>query len=348
MLGALALAGCGELKGLEGTAPPLVSFQVAFFDDLTPVRPPEVTGETELRLALVWGAPWLPEPFCVQAPETPEVAAVIAAGCRDPFAFTPAAVTASVPIAPFGDTSLVLDALPPADVVVGDVTARVAYGSLVVFDDRDGSHELELVRPNEKTDGPGPPDIVYGATFVSMTEPDIRVAYREGRFDFLSAFYPRSGCSPPEPGFSLVGAGGFTREAGLEAVRAGMLPAQDPSSCFWSPPSALTVGIAPRPPAQVQEVACLQPRGRPGAARYSEPPSNAPDLTDRVTACARLPASDAGGNPSSPMELVVSARRTDRCKGLTHYVLRGCSYDVACPRPDWDHTESPPSWWPCP
>src|SRR4029079_11523083 len=80
----LLAAACGKLQGFDGEATPLVSFQVVFHGDLAPLRPPGVTDTHALRVALVWGAQWLTEPFCVLPPESPEAAAVIAAGCRDP------------------------------------------------------------------------------------------------------------------------------------------------------------------------------------------------------------------------------------------------------------------------
>ena len=115
-----------------------------FQGDVAPLRPAGVTDEHALRVALVWGAQWLTEPFCVLPAESPEAAAVIDAGCRDPFGFVPALVSVSVPIAVDVPATLTLSQLPAADVMVGDVTARVAYGSLVVFDDRNGSGTLEL------------------------------------------------------------------------------------------------------------------------------------------------------------------------------------------------------------
>lgn len=354
-LGALSLAACGELKGLDGPAPPVVSFDAWFSNDLTPLRPPGVTEERQLRAALVWGAPWLPEPFCVLPPESEQAAAVIAAGCRDPFGFVPAAVTASVRVKQYGGASVGLDGPPAADVMVGDASGRVAYGSLVVFDDRDGSGALELARAHgtaggastaQEIDVPDAPDLIYGASFVTMTENDFRVAYREGRFDASSTFYPRAGCAPPEPGFSLVGARGFSREEGLAAVLAGTLPAQDPASCFGVSPDGTSIGVIARSPAEVQEVACAQATS--GAARYREPPTDAPDLTDRVAACVHVPALETAGAPSGLMQMVVSGRSTDRCKGLTHYVLRGCSGNPTCAQPEWDLTAAPPPWWPCP
>ncbi|HWJ55882.1 MAG TPA: hypothetical protein VNR90_06675, partial [Vicinamibacterales bacterium] len=115
----LLAAACGRLQGFEGEAPPLATFNVLFQGDLAP-------AQHALRVALVWGAQWLTEPFCVLPPESPEAADVIAAGCRDPFGFVPNVVSVGVPIAVGEPATLTLTQLPAADVMVGDVTARVA------------------------------------------------------------------------------------------------------------------------------------------------------------------------------------------------------------------------------
>ena len=382
-MGLLALGACGKLQNFGGPEPPLVSFHARFDGDLAPLRPAGVTSERSLRLALVWGAQWLTEPFCVLPPESSEVAAVIAAGCRDPFGFVPSRVDASVALLPGEPVTLPLLQLPTADVLVGDVTARVAYGSLVVFDDRDGSDTLELSFPRRgPIGGPGggprvnpdvtdASDIVYGASFVTMTVPDQRVAYREGGFNENGAFYPRAGCPAPAPAFSIAAAGGFSAPAALAATLAGTLPAEDPATCSDGAPDAIEVGIPARAPAEVQEVSCDE-RSVTGAPRYREPPVEEPDFTDRKVACAHLPSFDTGGGlggllggaggaggaagagdgnaGASQLQLVVSGRPTDRCKGVTHYVLRGCREDQSCGLPDWDYTADPTTipWWPCP
>jgi hypothetical protein len=246
--------------------------------------------------------------------------------------------------------------------MVGDITARVAYGSLVVFDDVDDSGTLELARPLRPPSGvprEGPPepngfstDIIRGASFVTMTAPDQRVAYREGAFIAASAFYPRAGCEPPPPpGFSVLAAGGFSAAAGLASALAGTLPPEDPSKCTAAAPADATIEIALLAPADLQEVGCEE-RTDDSSVRYREPPAQEPDLADlasRMFACAHLPAFDTGGgSPASDLvQLVMSGRSFDRCKGLTHYTLRGCREDVNCPIPDWDFTASPPAWWPC-
>jgi hypothetical protein len=355
-LAALLVTGCGKLEGFGGAAPPLASFNVVLHGDLAP--PGGVASVHALRVGLVWGAQWLTEPFCVLPAESPEVAAVIDAGCRDPFGFVPATASVSVPIDVDVPATLTLVQLPSADVMVGDITARVAFGSLVVFDDRDDTGTLELATPIRAPSGGGrnrpepvqsfSADVIHGASFVTMTAPDQRVAYREGAFDTASAFYPRAGCEPPLPGFSVLAAGGFSAAAGLASALAGELPPEDPATCSVAPPADATIEIAARQPPDVQEVGCDE-RTDDSSVRYREPPANAPDLASRVVACAHLPTFDtSAGSPASDLiQLVVSGRATDRCKGLTHYTLRGCREDVNCPIPDWDFTASPPAWWPC-
>ena len=119
-----------------------------FNGDLAPLRPRRRRRRHALRVALVWGAQWLTEPFCILPAESPEAAAVIAAGCRDPFGFVPAACRPACRSTVDVPATLTLVQLPAADVMVGDITARVAYGSLVVYDDRDGTGTLELATPH--------------------------------------------------------------------------------------------------------------------------------------------------------------------------------------------------------
>ena len=351
-----ALAGCGGLQGFGGPVPPLVTFQVQVNGDLGPYRPPGVASERSLQVALVWGDQWQTEPFCILPAESPDAATVIANGCRDPFGFVPLLVGATVPVTIGVPASISLYSLPSADVMVGDVTSRVAYASLVVYDDRDGSGTLELALPHRTpTGGRGGEernrdtvdsgDVIYGASFVTMTAHDERVSFLEGTYT-PSAFYPRAGCDNPAPGFSVLSAGGFSAAAGLASAVTGILPAENRADCANATPDAAVITFDVTAPASVQEVACLE-RTTDSSVRYREPPTTMPDFTGRTTACAHLPAFDAG-DQSSLIQLVVTGRPQDRCVGLTHYTLRGCRENVACPVPDWDFTNAPPSWWPCP
>lgn len=357
LVGVVGGGGCGGgggLQGFGGPPTPLVTFPVLVSGDVAAAHPPGDPGTASLRVALVWGAQWLTEAFCIRPADSPEAQAAIDAGCRDPFAFVPARVAADVPVVIGTPASLSLFDLPAADVMVGDITARVAHGTMVLYDDRDGDGTLGLATPHRTSGGgPGPPqpnvrdspDVVYGASFVTMTAPDQRVVFREGQFN-ETAFYPRSGCPHPRPGFSVVHAGGFSRDAGLMTALNGQLPLEDPASCTPEGESDPVIEIAVQDPASVQEVSCVQ-RSDDSSIRYREPPADAPDFGGRVTACAHLP-SFTDGPPSGPIQLVVSGRSSDRCMGLTHYTLRGCRQDVACAAPDWDFTATPPAWWPCP
>jgi hypothetical protein len=353
LLSVTTLAGCSGLAGLGGPTSPLVAFDVKVTGDLATVQS-QGNASPALRVALVWGAQWQTEPFCILPAESVASGAVIAAGCRDPFGFVPLRVAADVPVTVGATASVPLYDLPAADVMVGPVTARVAYGSMVIYDDRNGNGTLELSAPHhtpsggdDRGQGDEPADstdVVFGASFITMTAPDQRVAFREGQF-IRSAFYPRSGCEDPMLQFSVLGAGGFSAAAGL-ASKAGSLPAEDPTTCTQTAPSAALFEIPLQSPAGVHEVACTE-RANDSTIRYRQPPTDAPDLSGRLSACAHLPSFDAGGLRDLT-QFVVSGRTTDLCEGLTHYTLRGCRENVSCPVPDWDLTATPPAWWPCP
>jgi hypothetical protein len=342
---ALAAPACGDLVGFGGEVPPLATITV------------RATGEIagDLRVAVVWGAQWLPEPLCILPPDSAEVEAVIAAGCRDPLAFTPARVAASAPLVANTDTPLALDDLPAADVMVGSLDARIAYASLVVFDDVDHSGTLELATPArlpQRMTGPDDDDeelvsrdVILGASFVSMTEPDRRLAFREGAYA-PTGYYPRRGCGEPPPGFSVVSAGGFSLEAAITATAAGELPAQDPATCAEVALDATTVEIPVRDPRELLEVGCLR-RLSDSSVRYAQPTDD-PGLANRSYACAGIPTFP--GEPAIDLvQLVVTGLPDDRCRGLTHYTLRGCDEGgLECDTPEWDFVATPPAWWPCP
>jgi hypothetical protein len=353
---AASLAGCGNLQGLGGPSTPLVTFNFKVNGDIASVRPPGVDSERALQVALVWGEQWLTEPFCLPTQHPDSANGVVMNGCRDPFGFVPARVGADVPITIGVPGSISLQDLPSSDLMVGDITSRVAYASLVVYDDRDGDGTLGLALPHRlPSAGPGPPqmdtndtpDIVYGASFLTMTAPDQRIGYLEG-FYTASAFYPRNGCDPPPSGFSVLSAGGFSAADAFALVLQGMLPPEDSTTCHISsePPDQM-IDIPIKGPAVAAEAGCME-RTDDSSTRYRQPPfDRAPDLINRMSACAPLPSFEAGDQPNLT-QLVVTGRTFDRCIGLTHYTLRGCRNNVACAVPQWDYTANPPPWWPCP
>lgn len=338
------VAACDDLGEFSGAPATLATVHVT------------ATGAADLQVALVWGTQWLPEPLCFLPPATPALAAVVAAGCRDVLAFTPARASTTARVERDVPTTLEVVQLPSADVMVGGLTARLAFASLVVFDDVDGDGLLTLGRPRLLPTGVfhgggGPDDDdaaervgdpIAGASFVSMTEPDRRLAFREGTF-VETGFYPRHGCAAPPRGFSVLAAGGFTLEAAIAATVAGALPAQDLAACSEQPPEAATIDIALRP---VPEVACEQ-RRVDSSVRYRDPPDPSP-LDGHAFACTSIPALGDEDPTAGIVQLVVASGPDEVCKGLTHYTLVGCDDgELVCDHYDWDLRANPPGWWPC-
>jgi hypothetical protein len=320
-------------------------------------------GPPQLRAALVWGLQWLPEPFCVlqgAQPESPEVAAVVAAGCRESFGFVPNRAAADIPITPGVPATFDLYTLPAADVMVGDITARIAYASVIVYDDRNGNGVLDFRHPQRQrrgggepiNDAGGAPDAVYGASFISMTQPDRRVAFLEGDFSALRsvAFYPRVGCADPPKSFSILSAGGFSAAAALTSGLAGTIPPEaDPSACATATlDDTIAIPIPPRAPAALSQLACTT-NDEGGVTYYRQAPANPIDLTHSTWACASFPriGTDAGAG-SSAQQLVIASPASAPCRSTRHYTLRGCNNDPFCASPIWPAPGTPvPSWWPC-
>jgi len=301
----------------------------------------------------------LPEALCI-LPTPPEAGAqaVLDAGCRDPFGFVPLLAEPGVDVTPGEAAEIDFETLPGAEVLVGQLTGRVGYASIVYYDDLDDSGTLELARPNRlgvPMGGPDSesgnvqlPDLVITATFVSMTIPDTRIAYLEGTFDDTAAFYPREGCADPPNAFSVLAASGFDQTTAIADALAGQLPPEiDLSQCIEGTPQDLPITSFVPQYADFNEVACTE-NNADSSVRYREPTADAPDGTDRQAVCVPLPVFPGTTTGPQQIELIISGRADDACKGLTHYVLKGCREDPNCADPDWDHSEMPPTWWPCP
>jgi len=387
ILACVALIACGKPVGLDTAATPLTQIHVLVtgdiatlpivdagagidvdsglaidagdFVDIIDAGPITAGVPTQLHAALVWGLQWLPEPFCLLPPESPEAAAVIAAGCRDNFGFVPDRVAADTPITPGVPATLSLYTLPSADLMVGDVTGRIAYASVIVYDDRNGNGVLDLRHPQRQRrgggdmpdDASGSADVVFGASFVSMTLPDRRVSFLEGNFDQLRnvAFYPRVGCADPPKQFSILSASGFSTAAALASLVTGVLPTEtDPSACATATMDD-TIVIPLQDPAGLSQLACTS-NDAGGATYYRVAPADPPVplAIFRTWACASFP--HLPGDPprsSTGQQLVIASAAQDPCRSTQHYILRGCNNDPLCASPTWDLTANPPSWWPC-
>jgi hypothetical protein len=357
----ISLLGCSKPVGLGAPVKPLVNISVQVNGDLANLAFP--------RVALVWGMQWQPEPSCALAPESSDMAEVQAAGCPDNFRFVPARDGADVAIQPNSTATISLVDLPGSDVMVGDIASRVAYASLIVYDDSNGDGAFDLRhpprhrRPGQPAPPPddggvaGPAEIVYAASFISMTQPDQRVAFLEGRFNPAVAFYPRNGCPDPQQGFSLLSAGGFAPTPDpLEIARGGGIPLEVSGSCVTAGLDQPVVLASPSPSSDLQALACTANDGG-GTSFYVKAPADAPDFyiaslgnllnSTHPAACTSFPhlSGDDGGVVTG-QQLVVASAPTDACQYLTHYTLRRCDDDPACAIPTWDLTASPPSWWP--
>jgi hypothetical protein len=364
-------AGCDKLVGLSAPVTPLVRFHVQVSGDVSPLVPSWAADrKPRLRTALVWGAQWQPEPLCALPPTSSEAEKVLAAGCPDSFGFVPARVGADAKVAADATATIELISVPAADVMVGDVTARVAYASIYVYDDRNKNGTLDLVEPRLRQGGdrgpgegdnaipdidagPSPDrDIVYGASFVSMTMPDQRAAYREGNFSEKVAFYPRAGCPAPPRGFSVLSTGGFSAADAVAEVLKGKLPTEDPAGCAAASAASSTIRVALQSPEELKQLACPSHQGQEDhhAFRYHGPPADSPDLDALVWACTplpRLPGDDAGTTGADITQLIIAGSPGADCRSISHVVLRGCEIDPLCASPEWDVSSQPPSWWPC-
>jgi len=376
--------GCGKPVGLDAPVTPLVqihvqtTWHVSGSDgegdplDGGAQMPDSGIGDLHLHVALVWGQQWLPEPFCVLNQSVELVSAlpadlknVVDSGCRDSFGFIPDSAGADAILAPDGSATISVISLPHADLMVGDLTSRIGYASLVVYDDRNLDGLLNFRHPERQrgdsntgndagvSDSPGFPDVVYGASFISMTQPDRRVAYLEGAFNPDVAFYPRGprgACPAPPDKFSILSASGFslTPET-LASIASGEFPLEQ--SCDTAPIDDTIVIALNENPAGLpafSELACTT-NDNGGTTFYRRPPTTL-DLTDRTWACASFPRllGDDAGVPSGE-QLVLASTPNQACRGTVHYSLRGCNNDPACTTPSWDYTAPTrrPSWWPC-
>ncbi|MBI4815973.1 MAG: hypothetical protein HY791_06945 [Deltaproteobacteria bacterium] len=316
----LSTLACGSVDDLGAEAETLASLEVRLAGPPLTVR--------NLRVGVLWAASPIFVPFCHEHGPTPldpgrQVKGVAAAGCRDPFEFVPERLGPSVLLVP-GETSVTIsfERLPSPEVLVGPLESRIAYGSVVVFEDLDGNGDLDLRRgcglgsrgpdsPRERRRAQEP---ILASSFTTLTAPQDRLVYLEGQFDADSNFYPGpSNClDRPRPGFSRWLVGGLLDE-GAECKTEPLAEGMD-----------LRVGD----PSAFENLACTQS----SRESFSRPPRSR--LEDVLFECT-----DDGS-------IAVAEPECD-CPDVRVLSLRGCFDDAACSNPDWDLTNDVPEWWPC-
>ncbi|MCC7381971.1 MAG: hypothetical protein IT384_09085 [Deltaproteobacteria bacterium] len=318
---AAALAGaiaCGELQSV-GTDPPVLAVIRGRVTD--PRRlDPEISKT--MRVGVLWAGVPVSIPYCNAHGPTPLepdrlVTDLSARSCRDPFEVVPAMMGPSVPFdGVTGAFEIVFETLPSAEVMVGTRSARVAYGSIIVFQDEDGDGVLQL-RPSCRDAQGGATtsgDFIASASFDRLTETQLRLVYVEGPFDADSYFYPHPSCSElPPRGFSLWTVGS-------------VLESRSQLCHIESLDQELTIAL--RDEGEYSRLLCRQ---SPREAFTEPPPDDAP--LGRTWECTK------------DGTLVVA--ESCACPGLRTYRLSGCAGTLDCPTPEWDLRNEPPEWWPC-
>lgn len=363
LVGLGAGAGCDDLLNLTDTTEPLARVSVVAAEALPGGVSPE-----RARVALVWGAQYISDFFCLVPTADAQAQVVVRAGCRDPFGFVPLRVGANATLRTDGPTVLDLYDLPAADLMVGTLTARIGHGSLVIYEDVNENGTLDIACVPRRGRGPDcdpnvlrddeSDDVVLGASFIGMSQPDQRLTFREGGFEPLTAFYPRAGCPDPPVGFSVLGAGGFSTGQAFLDILQGRLPQQDPATCtqasIEAAPIAVPLAQTSAEAQRLQELSCGSGEVQNGFAEYAAPPAERPEpgwfmACAPVADLASLAAEDESEASTPPLlHAVVSGPVGARCKTVTHWLLRGCEDDPRCETPEWDFTANPPEWWPCP
>ena len=278
--------------------------------------------------ALIWAAVPTVNPVCLPFPPRAELAAV----CPDPYGVVAGEVSPGVPVDANGDFDLSILELPNLKLSVGDPATRVAYGSLIVFEDIDGNGKPSFPkaparsnrRPFSLDATVVSADRIVAASFSSLRVPQRRIVFREGDFVSPSNFYPAclwttdDRSTIPPPGFSIL------EVPPIEE------PLPPPSACrvdavetrltlsALSPDDGLALMCR-----AVAEVESLVRQPQIGDAPSGEVVCLGPRLLATLFGMPRI------------------------CPSLQSYALVGCGETPKCTVPEWDLTRFPPPWWTC-
>jgi hypothetical protein len=93
-------------------------------------------------------------------------------------------VAAEVEVGADGSFVIPVRRLPDASFAVGDTSARIAWGSVVVAADANGNGLFDLLVASDPFSGPDTlADLAVAASFVTLQGPQQRLAFREGGWD---------------------------------------------------------------------------------------------------------------------------------------------------------------------
>jgi hypothetical protein len=325
----VALAAChGGVHDLGGAPDPILTIHVR-------LGAPLPSGLIHPRGGILWAGVPVYVPYCQESGPNPAqpshtVSAVAKKACRDPFEVVPGIDGPSVALDPLATSfDIPILHLPPAAAMVGRLPSRVAYGSIIVYDDRNGDGALTFSRcgnfgdrgdtavstTTTATIGATVFEPIYASSFSTLTNEETRLAYVEGDFDKSSFFYPNPSCEVlPPRGFSMWIVGALL---------------DSNATCMLAPIDREVV-VEPMTADSLVDLAC------PEATRDAfprEPPARAP-MTNPMLLWECTPE---GG--------LATANDVCACPNLRLYTLKGCSADDACPIPEWN--VPPPPYWPC-
>jgi hypothetical protein len=300
----LLVLGCGDVHGLDVASQPLLVAQGRV--DLAALT--RTNPDVPLLAALIWAAIPRVSSVCLRYDT-----AAIRPACSDPYGVFLGEVEQTVPVGPDGTFTMPLAHLPNARVSVGDEVSRIAYATLLVFEDVVSDGMLDYPDPDFADVPEFTADHLVAATFYDLHAPQLRLVFREGSFDAGSNFYPAPGCPAPPAGFSL---GTYS-------------PYGAPPACdFRDATQMITV-----PPLAAADAAALE--CRTGSRRQG--------LREATTERRRPPGQTLCLSPTIMVNVPAG-----RCARLTGWLLVGCENDPYCQTPEFDHTADPPSWWHCP
>lgn len=273
-----------------------------------------------VRVGIVWaGLPEL-QRFCLIQPTHP----VAQVGCVDYRRFSANVVDAStaIDLRQTRNFAIELTSLPSQFAMVRTAEGYIAYGSVMVYVDRNNNQTLDLIDPflhplmdiactRDPSDACTQRDVILAASFVSLDQPQVRLVYREGGFTANSLYYPTVPCLAPQPGFSLL-------------ATSNALDVQ--ANCEQHDLSAPML-VWLQPAEELRSLACIS-------------------RVQRVTYPYRAPMCGVRAACLDDNTWVF-ADPSAVCPSLIQYDLRGCWRDPVCANADWDMRDNPPSWWPC-
>ncbi len=358
-----AIGGCDHATAMKDPLTPLAELRLQPAGQLADVLASDrELDKLDLRAALVWGAVPSAKRFCLLygselplgPPASVSVTAVAEAGCDDPLGFRPALSSSGASLADDGPTTIVINYLPIASVLVGQPQGRVGYASVVIYDDRNHNGALDIHWSwrnfaygddfgEAPDDSKGPGNKSAGKQEEAKEpdrkepelDPDDPLGFKTPDevygASFVSMFKPntrvafREGDFGPQLELFYPTVGCEAPAAGFSIIAASGLPTK--STCVASALGDEILDIPLQATQTLAHVAC-----RPSEDRYYD--------TERK-ADLELPWACLSDN-----HLVV-ANPPGPCKGVTEFLLKGCHQSAECEEPDWDETEKPPKWWPC-